>query len=216
MKTMIIAVHPDDETLGCGGTLLRHKKCNDSTTWAIVTRSKDEVFHKNRQEEIKKIRDFYQFDTTEELNFNTSELDQVPEAKLINAFSELINKHQPEILYLPFCHDVHSDHRIVFNAIFSCTKNFRYPFIKKILMMETISETDFTPAIQSQIFNPNVFIDVSDFFEKKLEAFQIYKSEVMANNLPRSLQAINALGAYRGSQIGKRYAEAFQLLKEIY
>ena len=116
---------------------------------------------------------------------------------------------------MPNHSDVHTDHQITFKAAYSCTKNFRYPFIKKILMYETLSETEFAPTLLENTFIPNVFMDITKYFEKKLKIFRIYKSEVMEEPLPRSLKVIEAFNKYRGSQIGEKYAEAFVLLKEI-
>jgi LmbE family N-acetylglucosaminyl deacetylase len=80
--------------------------------------------------------------------------------------------------------------------------------------METMSETEFAPATSDNAFIPNVFIDITEQIDKKIEIMNIYKSEVMAGNLPRSINAIMALAAYRGSRIGVYYAESFQLLFE--
>ena len=82
-------------------------------------------------------------------------------------------------------------------------------------MYETLSETEFAPALPENTFIPNVFVDITNYFERKLEIFKIYKSEVMEGQSPRSLKVIKAFDKYRGSQIGEKYAEAFVLLKEI-
>ena len=82
-------------------------------------------------------------------------------------------------------------------------------------MYETLSETEFAPALPENVFIPNVFVDITNYFEKKLEIFKIYKSEVTKEPLPRSLEVIEAFDKCRGSRIGKKYAEAFVLLKEI-
>ena len=82
-------------------------------------------------------------------------------------------------------------------------------------MYETLSETEFAPALSESNFIPNVFVDITKYFEKKLEIFKIYKSELMKKPLPRSLEVVEAFDKCRGSQIGKKYAEAFILLKEI-
>ena len=94
-------------------------------------------------------------------------------------------------------------------------KNFRFPFIKKILMYETLSETEFIPPLSTSIFCPNTFVDISHFIEEKCEIFSIFTSEIMQDNLPRSTSSIKALAQYRGSRIGVEFAEAFMLLQEI-
>ena len=224
-KVLVIAVHPDDETLGCGGTLLKHKANGDEIYWVIVTTIKngyrgwdlkfsEEVIEK-RDEEIEKVTKMYDFDGVFKLEFPTMRLDEVSMSELIGTISKVFNEIKPNIVYLPFKSDVHSDHRKVFEASFSCVKTFRYPFIKKILMMETISETDFAPATKEDVFVANVFVDVSEFFEKKLEVMQIYESELGTHPFPRSIETIEALAKVRGAQVGNKYAESFMLLKEI-
>ena len=83
-------------------------------------------------------------------------------------------------------------------------------------MMETLSETEFAPALIESAFIPNVFIDISDYIDKKIEIMKIYKGELMPSPLPRSINTIKSLAAFRGSSISANYAEAFMLLKEIY
>ena len=221
-KVLVISPHPDDETLGAGGTLLKHKSQGDKIYWCIVTTiksgyrgwdlgfSKDAV--KKRDKEIEQVAKMYNFDDVFRLEFPTMRLDEVNMSELINAFSNVINKVKPNILYIPFYGDAHSDHRIVFDALRPFFKSFRYPFVKKILMMEIISETD---SQFREIFNPNVFVDISDFLERKIEIMKIYKSEVGEHPFPRNEQNIRSLACYRGSQCNCRYAESFMLLKEI-
>tara|TARA_Y100000294_G_C8307744_1_gene237395 strand:- start:263 stop:514 length:252 start_codon:yes stop_codon:yes gene_type:complete len=81
-------------------------------------------------------------------------------------------------------------------------------------MYETLSETEFAPPLPGNVFQPNIFVDVTDFFEKKCEIMQLYKSELMDDPFPRSLTVIEALARYRGSRVGVKYAEAYMLLYE--
>jgi len=220
MKILVISPHPDDETLGCGGTILKHKDVGDKIHWLIITNidvrngwKKDTV--EERKKEIETVAEMYGFEKTFKLDYPTAKLDTIPIQKIIKSISKVILEVKPEIIYLPNRSDVHTDHQITFKAAYSCTKNFRYPFIKKILMYETLSETEFTPTLPENTFIPNVFIDITNYFENKLEIFKMYKSEVMKEPLPRSLGSIKALARYRGSQIGVEYAEGFMLIREI-
>jgi hypothetical protein len=97
----------------------------------------------------------------------------------------------------------------------ACTKSFRYPFLKKVLLYECISETEFAPAIPERVFQPNYFVDISTFLNKKLEIMTRFESEVGEHPFPRSLRNIEALATYRGATAGVEYAEAFQLVKMI-
>lgn len=215
-KVLIIAVHPDDETLGCGGTLLKHKYNKDEVNWLICTETNpNNDFHKIREEEIETVSKMYDFDNTYNLKLKTMQVDEYSMSDLIGKISKIINEVQPNIIYLPFKGDVHSDHRKIFEAAYSCTKTFRYPFIKKIYMIETLSETEFAPSLSSESFIPNIFVDVSDFMERKIEIMKIFKSEISEHPFPRSVKNIEALATLRGASSGCKYAESFVLLKEI-
>lgn len=215
-KVLCIAVHPDDETLGCGGTLLKHKSNGDEIHWLICTQTEEKKdFYKTREEEIKKVTQLYNFDTVSKIKLNSMRVDEVTISELIEKISKVINKIQPEIVYMPFKNDVHSDHRIIFDAAYSCTKSFRYPFIKKIYMMETLSETEFAVSSNDSSFVPNSFSDISDFIDKKIEIMKIFKSEMKEHPFPRSVKTIEALATYRGATCGANYAESFILIKEI-
>lgn len=219
-KALFIAVHPDDETFGCGGTILKHKEKGDEIYWLIITNVDtkngwDVDFIEKRQKEIRTVAELYNFDETYKLDFPTTKLDIVPLGNLISKISNIFSKIQPEIIYLPNRSDVHTDQQITFQAVYSCTKNFWYPFVKKVLMYKCLSETEFAPALTDKVFVPNVFVDITDYFEKKIEILQVYKSGLMVDNLPRSINAIKSLAQYRGSRIGKLYAEVFFLILEI-
>jgi LmbE family N-acetylglucosaminyl deacetylase len=218
MKTIVIAPHPDDEVLGVGGTLLRRKKEGSTTAWIIVTSisiesgwTKEKVT--KRAEEIRQISELFSFDEVYELNFPTTQLDQISMSDLVNKISEIFSTYQPEEVYVPHPSDVHTDHKIVFDAVASCTKWFRYPSIKRVLAYETLSETDFSLNLDKK-FNPNVFVDIESFLEKKLKAMTIYSSEMSEFPFPRSHDAIQALATLRGCASGFNAAEAFELLRE--
>lgn len=215
-KVLCIAVHPDDETLGCGGTLLKHKANGDEIHWLICTDTdKKSDFYNIREQEIQEVSSLYQFDSVHNLQLKSMQVDEYTMSELIGKISLIINTIKPDIIYLPFQGDVHSDHRVIFDACYSCTKSFRYPFIKKIYMMETLSETEFAPSIGQVNFTPNSFNDITQYMDKKLEIMQIFKSEIGEHPFPRSLKNIEALATFRGASCGHEYAESFMLIKEI-
>ncbi len=215
-KVLVIAVHPDDETLGCSGTLLKHKKNNDEIHWLICTETNpNEDFYHVREKEIDKVSLMYSFNSVSKLRLKTMQIDEYSMSDIILRISNVINKIKPNIIYLPFKGDVHSDHRKIFEASYACTKSFRSPFIKKIYMVETLSETEFSLSTPDSSFIPNVFVDISEFLEEKLEIMKIYKNEISKHPFPRSLKNIEALATFRGATAGCRYAESFMLLKEI-
>jgi LmbE family N-acetylglucosaminyl deacetylase len=219
-RVLVVAVHPDDETLGCGGTLLKHKSNNDEIHWLIVTDIKElEGFDKStiekRKNEIDKVKRLFNFNSVSKLGLSTTKIDEYSMSSLIEKISSVINKVKPHIIYLPFKGDIHSDHKHVFNAAYSCTKSFRYPFIKIIYMMETLSETEFSLSTKDESFIPNVFVDISDYMDKKIEAMEIYEGEMGSHPFPRSERNIKALATHRGATVGCEYAESFMLIKEV-
>lgn len=215
-KVLIVAVHPDDETLGCGGTLLKHKANGDRLHWLICTTiDNNHNYYMKREKEIDEVSTLYGFDSVHNLRLKTMQVDEYSISELIGKISKVINEVKPNIVYLPFKGDVHSDHRKIFEASYSCTKSFRYPFIKKIYMMETLSETEFAPSTKEDSFIPNVFVDVSKYFEKKIEIMNLFESEIAEHPFPRSERNLKALATLRGATAGCEYAESFVLLKEI-
>ena len=114
---------------------------------------------------------------------------------------------------IPHRGDVHTDHQVVFDAVGACCKWFRYPSVKRVLAYETLSETEFGLNPQAG-FQPNMFVDISLFMERKLELLKIYQSELGEFPFPRSITAVRALAQYRGATSGFEGAEAFMLLRE--
>lgn len=218
MKILVVAPHPDDEVLGAGGTLLRYKSEGNSIAWLIVTGitadfgwSSDKIAE--RDLEIEKVTKFFNFDVVYNLKLPTTKLDTLPIGDIVQKISDVIKDFSPDEILIPHLGDIHTDHQVVHNAVLSCTKWFRYPFVKKILAYETISETDFGLDVSRQ-FVPNVFVDISNFLEDKIKVMEIYSSEMGIFPFPRSKISIESLARYRGSSSGFKAAEAFQLLRE--
>jgi len=220
---LFVSVHPDDETLGCGGTILKHKENGDTINWLNITDvdnnhpfgfSPEQVM--TRQLTIEKVKQSYEFSKCINLKLYTQLLDTKVLSFLIEKISEVIKEIQPDTLYIPNRSDIHSDHRLSFQAIYSCTKNFRYPFIKRVFMYETLSETEFAPALAENAFIPNTFVDITDYIDTKIEIMKLYETEIMPDPLPRSAHAIKGLAAFRGSRIGVQYAEAFMCIFQRY
>jgi LmbE family N-acetylglucosaminyl deacetylase len=219
-KVIVISAHPDDEILGAGGTLLKHKKAGDVIAWIIVTElSERNGFSKERVEsrkvEIDKVAAMIGFSSVFQLQYPTMNLNPEIMNEMIPRISAIFSDFKPEIVYVMNRSDAHSDHRYTFDAVAACTKSFRYPYIKKVLMYECISETEFAPQLPEKVFIPNYFVDISDFFNKKLEIMQIYESELAEHPFPRSNRNIEALATFRGASVGVEYAESFQIVKII-
>jgi N-acetylglucosamine malate deacetylase 1 len=219
LNVVVVAPHPDDETLGCAGTIMRHIAEGDKVSWLIVTRIfEDSGYPKEkmlkRQEEISLVAEAYGFDMVECLGFPTTKLDTLPMGTLVSSIAEIFHKLLPEMVYCPFAGDVHSDHNIVFKAIESCSKWFRFPSIKKIALFETISETDIAFEVNTERFKPNLFVDISAYLDRKIEIMELYEGESGDFPFPRSEKALRSLAAYRGATSGYEAAESFMLMRE--
>jgi len=218
-KVIVIAPHPDDELIGCGGTLLRYASENKRIGWIIVTSMQEKYGWslekiKERDNEIKQVGKGLKIQQKNifQLNFPTVRLDTIPMEKIVKKLSHIIKDFEPNEIFIPNQSDIHSDHKIIFNAACSSVKWFRNPSINRILCYETISETDF--SFENIGFKPNVYIDISETINKKIELLNIYKSEVGEFPFPRSNDSVIALSKIRGSQSGFNAAESFQLLYE--
>lgn len=214
---LVVAPHPDDETLGAGGAMLRARAEGREVHWLIITRMHaddgwPEDKMERRKDEIIAVANAYDLTATHQLDFKAAQLDTVPLGDLVGAIGQVIKSVEPTEVLIPHRGDAHSDHACVHDATAACAKWFRYPSVKVLLVYETLSETD--AGLQDLApFNPNVFIDISGFIEKKLEITTLFGDEIQDFPFPRSLEAIKALATLRGAASGTRAAEAFMLLR---
>jgi len=245
---LVLAIHPDDETLGAGGTLLRHKAEGQRIHWLILTSMYyrdqkgrpvtinhkgqitllpeggrlpenaplfDEKLVEHRAQEILSVSQEYNFDSITELFIPTATVADQDETYLITKASKEVERIRPNTVYMPFYGDIHGDHKAAFSTLYSCMKSFRYPFIKNIYMMETISETEYAVPGQGFQFAPNRFVCIDEWLEKKISICKIYASEMSRHPMPRSEECIRAQALLRGSFAQCRYAEAFMVVREI-
>lgn len=218
MNIVVLSPHPDDETLGAGGTLLRMKHEGNKIFWLNITDVTEGAqwsieFVEKRKEQIHSINDKIGFDGFYNLKYLPCSLETIDKGKLINDISTCFEQIRPEWVILPNPQDAHSDHKVVYEAAMACTKIFRYPYVKKITTMEIVSETDFNK--EGEAFSPNYFVDITDFIEEKVEALKIYDTEMGTAPFPRNYDAIKALALLRGGTSGVKYAEAFKIVKWI-
>jgi LmbE family N-acetylglucosaminyl deacetylase len=218
MRVLVIAPHPDDETLGCGGTLLKHAAAGDSLYWIIVTKAHEPRWPKDvierREQEIEQVSAAYGFEKRFRLTFPAARLDTVPLEELLKSINDIVAEVKPDWIYTVHSGDIHSDHRVVFEATMSAVKSFNHG-VRRLLSYETISSTDAAPPATATVFLPNVYCDITTFIERKLEIMSLYRGEVHPYPLPRALESIRALARVRGATVAAEYAEAFMLLREI-
>lgn len=218
MNVLAVSPHPDDETLGAGGTLLKLKKQGHRIYWLNITDMKledgwgaEKIAH--RQGQIADVTDYYGFVKAYNLAFPAARLSSIDEGEIIGAVKKVYDEVRPEWLIIPGNYDAHSDHHVVYNCCMAAAKTFRAPYIKRITTMEIISETEF--GYQQEKFQPNFFVDITDELDGKIGAMKIYDTEIEESPFPRNLANIQALAMFRGGAIQAKCAEAFCVVKQI-
>jgi len=213
MKAIVISPHPDDETLGACGTIMKLISQGNEVIWFNITNMKtaygysEQIVSKRKQ-----VRAETGYSSFYDLGLRPAALDQYAKGDIILQMKSVLEEVQPEIVFLPYSEDAHSDHRVVYNCALACTKAFRAPYIRKILCMDIISETDYA----RYPLHANCYVDIGAFIEKKLQIMKIYQSEIQPSPFPRSTESVLAQARFRGTACYCEYAEAFQLVKEVY
>ena len=216
----VLAPHPDDETLGAGGTLLRHRSQGDEVHWVIATQMSDRdrfpaTVQAARDREIDLVAGRYGFAGVHQLGFAATHLDEVPRGEIVASLAAVFREIEPDIVYLPHGGDVHTEHRIMCEAGLACTKWFRFPSVRRVLAYETPSETEFGGQPYLAAFTANVFVDIGAHLEEKIAIAQLYGSEIGEHPFPRSTAAIRAQATLRGAVAGVAAAEAFMLIRDV-
>lgn len=220
MNVLAIAAHPDDETLGCGGTLLKHADAGDAIFWIVAT-----VCHEpqwcaetvaRKAIEVDRVASAYGAELIK-LGFPNARLDTVATADLMAPIECAVDRIRPEVIYLLHGGDIHTDHGHLATAAMAVLKPFYMTRrgVRRILGYETLSSTDAAPQRSDRMFMPNVFSDITPFIDRKLDVMRLYATEIHAEPMPRSPSAIRALARLRGATISVDYAEAFTLIREI-
>lgn len=218
---LVVAPHPDDETLGCGGTLLKLAAAGAELHWLIVTAmTREGGFTPERiaarDAEIAAVARAYRMAGVHRLGLPTTRLDALPLGDVVAAAEAVVREVRPAWLLLPYGGDVHSDHGVTFRALAACTKSFRHPSVKRVAAYETLSETEFGLDPDAAGFRPNSFSDIADTLEDKLRIMALYAGESGEFPFPRSPEAIRAQAQLRGTVAGTGAAEAFMLLRDIW
>ncbi len=221
MNVLAISAHPDDETLGCGGTLLRHHAQGDTIHWAVTTQAHapkwpQEVIQR-KAAEVAAVAKAYSMASTHKLGMPTIRLDTIPLEEVIAGLRTVIEQVRPEVVYLPHFGDVHTDHHVVFQATLSVLKAFymRTLGVRRVLSYETLSSTEAAAPQAYRAFVPNVYFDITPQMDRKIEIMSLFATECQPDPMPRGPSAIRALGRYRGATVGVEYAEACVLVREV-
>jgi LmbE family N-acetylglucosaminyl deacetylase len=217
---LVIAPHPDDEVLGCGGTIRRCVADGQRVAIAIATKGTPlfpSAQVRRVRSEARKAAAILGADEPIFLDLPVTTLHLIPEHDLNATFARLIQRTRPSTVFLPFPGDRHEDHRQVFDAAMVALRtDGRRHAVRRVLCYETVSETHWSaPGIESA-FEPQHFVEISATLEHKLAAMRAYASQLKDGIPARALTAIEALARFRGSVVGWPAAEAFQVVRELW
>lgn len=218
-KILIVAPHPDDEVLGCGGVMKRFSDEGDLVFVLIATRGtplkySDERISRGREEALRAhallgVKETFFF------NFLAPELDTVPQSHISEAISTLIKKLEIDTIFIPHRGDIHNDHRVIFNASLVAARPVGSYSVRSIFSYETLSETEWAPPFSDDAFIPDLFINIANTIKYKLDAMACYSGQLRNFPNPRSLETLDALATFRGSTVSLERAEAFMTIRRI-
>lgn len=219
MKALFIAPHPDDETIGAGGTLARHIALGDEVFWCIVTQGYSPPWSEetliNAGKQIDQVQKIYGFKKVFRLGFPTVKLNTVPHIDLCTAIQEVMKEINPDIVYTTSRNDANLDHRIVYDCTLVAVRPLPGNTARRILSYEIGYTGNFGVPVGAFMFQPNVFIDITPYMKNKLVAMNCYETELREAPHPRSVEGIKLLARSRGLSLGFEFAECFELVREI-
>lgn len=222
-KILVIAAHPDDEILGCGGTVARlvgegHEayslvlgegitsrddRRNPGKRSAAIKQLKKQLSAANR---IVGIKEVFAHD------FPDNRFDTLPFLDIVKVIEKLKNRLEPDLVFTHYEKDLNIDHRITYRAVLTATRPVPGEPVRSIYSFEILSSTEWN---WPSSFSPDLFFDIEKGIDKKIEAMREYKSELKAFPHPRSLKGIRLNAGYWGMRAGLKYAEAFKLVRAI-
>ncbi len=222
-RILVIAAHPDDEVLGCGGTMARlAREGNEIYTLMMgegITARDEKRDRRLRQKELnflkKQVISANKILGVKEIfihNFPDNRFDSVDLLDIIKRIEEVKRKIKPDIVFTQHEKDLNIDHQILYKAVLAATRPIAGETVKEVYSFEALSSTEWNYPLN---FLPDVYFDISDTLDIKIKAMEIYKSELKNFFHPRSLEGIKLNARYWGMRVGHKYVEAFKTVRVI-
>jgi LmbE family N-acetylglucosaminyl deacetylase len=219
VRVLVIAAHPDDEVIGAGGTIARHVAQGDEVYWCIVTQGYSPPWSEERVAaalpQVKNVQEVLGIKEVFFCGFPTVKLNTVPYMELSAALQRVVDRVRPTVVYTTPPSDINQDHRIVYDCTLVATRPLPGCSVRRLLAYEIAPSARFGQPAGCSPFVPNVFVDISEYLDKKLEAMSCYKTQLREPPHPRSLEGLRVLAAERGLSVGQKAAECFQLIREL-
>ncbi|WP_037353031.1 PIG-L deacetylase family protein [Selenomonas sp. FC4001] len=221
-KVLVVAAHPDDEVLGCGGTILRHVANGDEVHIMIMAEgltSRDNQrdvglrqgelseLHRNAH----KVSELLGAKKLTLLDFPDNRMDSVELLDVVKQIEAEVDNFCPDIVYTHHAGDVNIDHLITHNAVVTACRPLPGNTVKELYFFETLSSTEWQIPTGDKIFMPQMYVNIDKHLDKKIKALHLYESEMRKYPHSRSYEAVEILSKLRGFSVGIEYAEAFMV-----
>jgi len=226
VKVLVIAAHPDDEVLGCGGTAARMVQEGSEVYIAIMGEG---ITSRHQQREGADAGELSLLHMHAEAAARTigakdvllqklpdNRLDSVPLLEVVKRVESLIERFQPQVIYTHHPGDLNIDHGVIHRAVLTATRPMAGQCVREIYAFEVPSSTEWAFSSVQPVFRPNVFVDISATLEAKIAAMACYETEARPFPHPRSAEALRAIATRWGSVAGCAAAEAFELVRAVY
>jgi len=224
-RVLVVAAHPDDEILGCGGTMTRLAREGHDVRIAILAEGMSSRYP-NRDdahpEEMKHLHVQAQQAAdkvgAKELilcKLPDNRLDTLPLLEVVKTVEQLIARVRPEVIYTHHPGDLNVDHGVVHRAVLTATRPMGGQVVREVYAFEVPSSTEWAFQRLEPSFRPNVFVEITDSLETKIAALAVYDTETRPFPHPRSAEALRAIAARWGSVAGLPAAEAFELIRSV-
>ena len=225
-SVLVVAAHPDDEILGCGGIIAKHSEKNDDVHVLIAAEGHSaRSRHERNSEDLdiinhlkvcaKKANRLLGAKSIDFLDLADNRLDSLDRLDLIQKLESVVIRHNPDIVYVHHLGDLNIDHRRLHEAVLTACRPIPGQSVRQILSYEIMSSTEWQTPNCGLYFIPNWYEDISDQWLKKKEALKVYASEMREWPHSRSIKSLEILAKHRGSQVGLQKAEAFMLIRQI-
>lgn len=222
-RILVVAAHPDDEVLGCGGTIKKLVSEGYEAYTLILgegatsrDKNRNEIKRKTEIAELKKLaQKANRLMGVKQVFFGgipDNRFDTVPLLDMVKTIEDIKKRLRPAIVLTHFRNDLNIDHRIACQAVLTATRPMPGETVKEIYSFEVLSSTEWNYPV---IFSPNVFYDITETIEAKIQAMSMYAPEIKEFPHPRSLEGIRLNAACRGMNIGLKYAEVFETVRVI-
>ena len=218
MNVLVVVAHADDEVLGCGGTIAKHIDNGDRVYVAILADgvgSREGTLITNQLKERNKAADNASKVLGTEvpilLSLPDNQLDSIPLLEVVKEVEKIINEVHPETIYTHNSADLNVDHRVAYQAVMTACRPQKGMCVRNILSFEVPSSTEWSNNGTGVTFEPNYFVDISHYLEKKITALKCYDGEMRPFPHSRSYEALEYLAKWRGATVGMNAAEAFSV-----